>query len=95
MISQRHIFSLTLIGSLCLSSIGNVFAQNYPTKIIRLVVPNAAGGTLDQIARVVSQNLTAAWGQQVIVDNRSGAGGNIGIGFVGKAPADVLAPAEN
>ena len=88
MISQRHIFSLTLIGSLCLSSIGNVFAQNYPTKIIRLVVPNAAGGTLDQIARVVSQNLTAAWGQQVIVDNRSGAGGNIGIGFVGKAPAD-------
>lgn len=52
-------------------------AQDYPTKPIRFIVPFAPGGGNDLIARVIGQKLTARWGQQIVVDNRPGAGGNI------------------
>ncbi len=65
------------------------FAQGgYPTKQIRLVVPFAPGGTTDLLGRIVAQHLTEAWGQQVVVDNKAGAGGNVGAEIVAKAPAD-------
>lgn len=54
-----------------------VFAQAYPSKPVRWVVPYPAGGPLDEVARAVGQRLTAAWNQQVIVDNRSGADGSL------------------
>ena len=60
----------------------------YPNKPIRLVVPFPAGGTTDILARAAAQRLTEAFGQQVIVDNRPGAGGNIGSELVAKAPND-------
>jgi len=63
-------------------------AQSYPTKPIRLVVPYPPGGPLATIARAMGQKLTEAWHQPVVVDNRAGAGGNIGADLVAKSPAD-------
>ncbi len=63
-------------------------AQTFPAKTIRIVVPFAPGGANDIIARVVSQRLTEPLGQQVIVDNRGGAGGAIGAELVARSPAD-------
>jgi tripartite-type tricarboxylate transporter receptor subunit TctC len=67
---------------------GAADAQNFPMKPVRVVVPYAAGGPVDTVARVATQNLTAAWGQQVIVDNRAGSGGAIGAHAVVKSPPD-------
>ena len=64
------------------------FAQSYPTKPIRLVVPYPAGGGSDIVARPLAQLAGAGLGQQVVIDNRGGAGGNIGMELVAKAPAD-------
>src|SRR4051812_1157341 len=64
------------------------FAQNYPGKPIRLVLPYPPGGGTDVIARPLAQKLTENLGQQVIVDNRGGANGNIGMEFVARSPAD-------
>ena len=61
---------------------------DYPAKPIRLVVPFTPGGSTDILARVIGQKLTEAWGKQVIIDNRPGAGGNIGVDLVAKSPAD-------
>jgi tripartite-type tricarboxylate transporter receptor subunit TctC len=65
------------------------WAQSYyPNKPIRVVVPFSPGGTTDLLARIAARHLTDAWGQPVVVDNRSGAGGNIGAEQVAKSPAD-------
>jgi len=63
-------------------------AQQYPTRPIRLIVPFAPGGPTDTIARIVGQQLTERLGQQIVVDNRAGAGGNIGMGLAARAPGD-------
>ena len=63
-------------------------ADSYPTKPIRFVVPYAAGGDTDVIARRLAQALSSALGQQVVIDNRPGANGIIGTDLVAKAPAD-------
>jgi tripartite-type tricarboxylate transporter receptor subunit TctC len=63
-------------------------AQDYPNKPIRIVVPFAPGGIVDTAARVVGQKLHERWGQQVIVDNRPGGNGFIGVMAAAKSPAD-------
>src|SRR5829696_2868863 len=60
----------------------------YPTKPIRFIVANAAGGGLDVVARLVSPALTAALGQQMIIDNRAGATGSVAAELTAKAPPD-------
>ena len=67
-----------------------VFAQEFPNKPVRIVVPFTAGSATDILARTVGQKLSELWGQQVVVDNRAGAGGTIGAGMVAKAPPDGL-----
>ncbi len=60
----------------------------WPQKQIRIVVPFAAGGIADQFARIIGGKLAETWGQAVVIENRTGAGGNIGADIVAKSPAD-------
>jgi len=64
------------------------FAQTWPDKPIKMIVPFAAGGSADILGRILSQELTKSLGQNVIVENRGGAGGNLGAELVAKSPAD-------
>ncbi|HTD92088.1 MAG TPA: tripartite tricarboxylate transporter substrate binding protein [Burkholderiales bacterium] len=64
------------------------FAQPYPTKPVRYIVPFPAGGSPDIVGRLLSDRLSRLWGQQVVVDNRSGAGGTLGAGIAARAAAD-------
>ena len=67
---------------------GLAFAQPYPTKAIRLMVPFPPGGSTDIVARIVAQKLGAQLGQSLVIENRGGAGGTLGTAVVAKAPAD-------
>ena len=91
-----------LMRALCIAFCvlsGSVFAQGYPAKTVRWIVPFPAGGGTDIIARTLAQKMTEAWGQQVIVDNRPGSGGTLGLATAAKSPADgytlVLAQTAN
>jgi tripartite-type tricarboxylate transporter receptor subunit TctC len=66
----------------------SAFAQSYPSKPIRLIVPYAAGGTSDILARQIGPKLTEAWNQPVVVENKTGANGNVGADFVAKSAPD-------
>jgi tripartite-type tricarboxylate transporter receptor subunit TctC len=77
---------LIIASLLCAASVAS--AQNYPNKPVRVIVPFSAGGATDIVTRVIGQKLGEAWGQQVIVDNRAGAGGNIGGELAAKAAPD-------
>src|SRR5215813_9043002 len=72
--------------ALCVLS--SAFGQSYPTKPIRLIVPNPAGGGVDILARAIGQPLSERLAQSVVVENRPGAGGTIGIGVLAKSPPD-------
>jgi tripartite-type tricarboxylate transporter receptor subunit TctC len=73
---------------LALCAITSAPAQDYPTKPVRFVVPYAAGGSGDLLARLVGEKLSRLWGQQVVVDNKPGAGGIIGTEAVARAKPD-------
>ena len=80
----------SLIGALCATTILGTAAsaQGYPTRQITMVVPFAAGGPTDTVARLVAEKMSGDLGQQVIVENVGGAGGTLGAGQVAKAEAD-------
>lgn len=77
-----------LLPAMALLASTTAWPQAYPVKPIRMVVPFAAGGPSDLVARLIGQKLTESWGQAIVIDNRGGAGGNIGTGLVAKAAAD-------
>ncbi|MBU3611433.1 tripartite tricarboxylate transporter substrate binding protein [Polynucleobacter sp. MG-27-Goln-C1] len=77
-----------LAGALTLALPQLATAQSWPTKPIKLVIPFAAGGTTDILGRLLAQQLTKDLGQNVIVENKGGAGGNIAAEFVAQSPAD-------
>ena len=87
---RRATLRVTALAVLALSCAATpVLAQeNWPTKPIRFVVPYPPGGPLDQVARVLAEKLRDPLGQPVLVENRAGAGGNIGADLVAKSPAD-------
>ncbi|HEX9465504.1 MAG TPA: tripartite tricarboxylate transporter substrate binding protein [Alphaproteobacteria bacterium] len=84
---MRSILSLFVCGFAVLSWAG-VDAQTYPNKPLRMVVTFTAGGSSDAMARSVAKALADDIGQQVVIENRPGAGGNIGAEYVARAPAD-------
>lgn len=77
-----------IMGALFLVTSPISFAQNWPTKPIKLIIPFAAGGTTDILGRLLAQQLSKDLGQNVIVENKPGAGGNIAAEFVAQSPAD-------
>ena len=78
----------TVVAALALVASQAVLAQAYPAKPIRMVVPYAAGGTSDILARQIGPKLADAWGQPVVIENRTGANGNVGADFVAKSAPD-------
>jgi tripartite-type tricarboxylate transporter receptor subunit TctC len=78
----------SLVAVLLLAASSAALAQSYPSKPVRVVVPYAAGGTVDTVARAFGQKFSEAWGQPMVIDNRAGAGGNIGTEVVAKAAPD-------
>ncbi|HZN23233.1 MAG TPA: tripartite tricarboxylate transporter substrate-binding protein, partial [Burkholderiales bacterium] len=77
-----------LSACLIAAPVGAQAQQNYPTKPIRLIVPLAPGGPSDILARSMAQVISPSLGQSVVVDNRTGAGGTIGIDIASKSPPD-------
>jgi tripartite-type tricarboxylate transporter receptor subunit TctC len=88
MIRRRAIAGVVLALGAILCSPTAHGADSFPTKPVRLIVPYAAGGGTDLLARVVGQKLSAAWGQQVVIDNRVGAGGRLATELAARAAPD-------
>jgi tripartite-type tricarboxylate transporter receptor subunit TctC len=85
---RKTIAMLIAAAMLPMATLASAQAPAYPDKPIRIVVPFPVGGIADTFGREVGRKLTEAWGQPVLIDNRTGAGGNIGADIVAKSPPD-------
>ena len=85
---RRKHFIRAALGALALAAAGSGFAQAYPNKPVRIVIPFPPGGTLDYVGRMLAQKLGEQMGQAFVVDNRAGGNGVIGGDVVSKSPAD-------
>jgi tripartite-type tricarboxylate transporter receptor subunit TctC len=85
--SYKSILSC-LLAPLCAAQAPLSWAQSYPARPVRLLVPSTPGGSVDTLARAVSPKLSEKWGQQLVIDNRAGAGGVLAAETVAKAPPD-------
>jgi tripartite-type tricarboxylate transporter receptor subunit TctC len=87
-LTARRRLLLGLATTLALAAAPAAQAQTWPTKPVRFIVPFAAGGTTDVVARMLGQRLSEVWGQPVVVENKAGAGGNVGADVVAKSAPD-------
>ena len=87
---SRALRTLTITTSLALACLAPTLAsaQNYPGKLVRIVVPFPPGGSTDLLARKLGEKLAVTWKQTVVVENRAGAGGTVGADYVSKSEAD-------
>ena len=92
---RRWNLNVLLMIGIVGSDAGPALAQRYPNKPIRIIVPFAAGGSVDALARVIGQQLSETFGQPIVVENRPGAGGNIGSDVVAKAAPDGYTILQN
>jgi tripartite-type tricarboxylate transporter receptor subunit TctC len=76
------------VGSMLAVSLSTAWAQGYPSKPVKLIVPFAPGGFTDVVARILGQKLSVSMGQQFVIENKAGAGSIIGTDYVAKSPAD-------
>jgi len=97
---MKRLVQAMVLGALALGcALGASAEDKYPARAVHIVVPYPAGGVADLLPRMVAEKLSAKWGQAVVVENKAGASGNIGMGYVAQQPADgytfALAPAGN
>ena len=85
---RLHRFCLLLVGLAFVAASMGAGAQGYPNRPVRLIVADAPGGAPDQLARLLAEKLSTGLGQQVVVDNRAGAGGVLGAEMAARSPAD-------
>ena len=88
MLDRRRFTTFAAVSTLFPATFGNAFAQTWPNRNVRLVVPFTPGGGIDAIGRIVGARLSDIWGQQVVVENKPGAGANIAIEFVARSAPD-------
>ena len=81
---------LSLVTCLVALSSSALCAQDFPTRTVRILVPQTPGGASDALARVVAQKLSEKWAQPVVVENRAGAGGNVGMEVVAQGAPTVI-----
>jgi tripartite-type tricarboxylate transporter receptor subunit TctC len=96
MITRRHLLQISVAGAITPSITIRASAQAFPSRYVRLVVPFAPGGGADAVAYPLGNQLSEIWGQRVVIDNKGGAGGNIGAEVAARAAPDgytlLLAP---
>jgi tripartite-type tricarboxylate transporter receptor subunit TctC len=83
--NRRRVLAATLLLACSASALAQ---EAWPTRPVRVIVPFAPGGSTDVVARMVGQRLSVLWGQPVVIENRAGAGGNLGADVVAKSPGD-------
>jgi len=88
---MKKIITLFTRAAACLALAGiavTAQAQDFPSRPVKILVPQTPGGASDALARIIALKLSEKWGQPVVVENRAGAGGNVGMEVVANAPAD-------
>jgi tripartite-type tricarboxylate transporter receptor subunit TctC len=88
MLTKRALVCAIAAAGLVAATAGPIAAQSYPTKPIKMIVPFPPGGPIDSIGRLIGQHMTAALGQNIVIEHRPGAGGTLGANAVANAPAD-------